>query len=522
VRRQKTAIKVVLIFCVGVGVGVAAWDAWKRYTAEPQGSAAWDTDVMPPRVEGRDAPVRRGSRVVWSDTVTSLRHSPLLAREALRVEFEPMLRRKYDLEKLDKVAGARKAGWKPGENDPFDYFHKPLKIGVEIDEQELLRRDETSIDPGGERRAAYFGALHSHTSYSDGEARPEDAFRMARDLGRLDFFAVTDHAEYWSGKDDRRWAAVRAAARRETSDRFVALAGFEYSNLWWGHYAVLNTEEYFAYNYLSWGVEPFYEWLRDPARREAFAIFAHPGFHFNHKGREHARYAFDPVLARRFVGIDVTQMGAWMPGVLGNGHGMSFYDEALTRGWTLGPMSAPDNHYANWGVRDAHRIGVLLPSLTQENLFDALRARRFYATTNENLQVAWGAWLRGGAWAPMGSSVARSSFAEDQWTFEFRFFDTMNKHVPRLFEVVVDEKVQGRLYYPISKTPPKKTGLEPVRVNLPPLTPGMAASVRVVIDGTRLAPSRAHRVYARFLQGRRGKHFTVTSPVWIQPAGEGE
>ena len=39
----------------------------------------------------------------------------------------------------------------------------------------------------------YFGNLHSHTSYSDGSGTPEQAYRHARDVARLDFLAITEH-----------------------------------------------------------------------------------------------------------------------------------------------------------------------------------------------------------------------------------------------------------------------------------------------------------------------------------------
>ena len=41
----------------------------------------------------------------------------------------------------------------------------------------------------------FFGNLHSHTSYSDGEGTPGETFAWARDTAGYDFYAVTDHAE---------------------------------------------------------------------------------------------------------------------------------------------------------------------------------------------------------------------------------------------------------------------------------------------------------------------------------------
>ncbi|HBF38652.1 MAG TPA: hypothetical protein DDW50_15205, partial [Firmicutes bacterium] len=41
----------------------------------------------------------------------------------------------------------------------------------------------------------YFGYLHAHTSFSDGSGTPEEAYQYAREIGKLDFFAITDHGE---------------------------------------------------------------------------------------------------------------------------------------------------------------------------------------------------------------------------------------------------------------------------------------------------------------------------------------
>lgn len=46
--------------------------------------------------------------------------------------------------------------------------------------------------PLGSQRV-FFGNLHAHTKYSDGSGTPADAFAQARNQGKLDFLAVTEH-----------------------------------------------------------------------------------------------------------------------------------------------------------------------------------------------------------------------------------------------------------------------------------------------------------------------------------------
>jgi hypothetical protein len=76
--------------------------------------------------------------------------------------------------------------------------------------------------PGG--MCPYYGDLHSHTSYSDGQATPLVAFETARANG-MDFFGITDHAFML---DDNEWADIKAQAQAASViDEFVAFGGFE-------------------------------------------------------------------------------------------------------------------------------------------------------------------------------------------------------------------------------------------------------------------------------------------------------
>ena len=93
----------------------------------------------------------------------------------------------------------------------------------------------------------FFGNLHSHTSYSDGQGIPEDAYRHARDVAGLDFLAVTEHnhraapsriedePSLYSGPSSL--SLIQTAARFMDEGTFVALYGQEFSSIGSGNHA---------------------------------------------------------------------------------------------------------------------------------------------------------------------------------------------------------------------------------------------------------------------------------------------
>ena len=90
-------------------------------------------------------------------------------------------------------------------------------------------------------KAFYFGNLHSHTAYSDGEGTPDEAFLWARDIAQYDFYAITDHAELLSAAE---WDDISIQADYYTLDgTFLAIRGFEWTHLN-GHICVYNTDSY--------------------------------------------------------------------------------------------------------------------------------------------------------------------------------------------------------------------------------------------------------------------------------------
>lgn len=263
----------------------------------------------------------------------------------------------------------------------------------------------------------YFGYLHSHSELSlDATGDAYEAYRTARDVAGLDFFALTDHAEFlviWPWDD--KWETLRDAA--DAADRpgtFAALWGFEWSNPVLGHVTVLNSES-FVTSLAPFGLGAFYAWLNTEAN--AFAVFNHPG-DFDFIGTEFYRFAHFPIAERQMTGIEVWNTNSGFDRYYYSGSWSSdppYYDGANQRGWRIAAAGGQDNHRADWGLTNDFRVGVLADDLTRERIAEAYLARRFYATEDSGLHLDFRS-----SGHPMGSRLTGlpRTFAVTAWDTE--------------------------------------------------------------------------------------------------------
>lgn len=287
------------------------------------------------------------------------------------------------------------------------------------------------------------GGLHTHTGYSDGVPgmRPADAYTRARDVERLDFFAVTEHSEAVDGPatlsegclpteggtiaecsladDDpteaaAKWDAQRRQATVESRPgTFTALRGFEWSSDVNGHSNV-----YFSRNYTQWlrdggnaTVEGFYRWLQTPAHLgggdDGLAVFNHPGDKtvcdvtgaddfipeacaLDPKANWND-FAYVPELDQQIVAIEAFNRKRSYDGLI---------TRALDKGWHLGVIGAEDIHGSNWGSTDYAKTVILASERTPAALKDAMAARRMYATLDSSIRIDFT-----GNGRPMGSRL---------------------------------------------------------------------------------------------------------------------
>jgi hypothetical protein len=236
----------------------------------------------------------------------------------------------------------------------------------------------------------YFGYLHAHSELSDGQGSPSLAYQTAR-INGLDFFGLTDHGEYliiWPW--DNKWEQlVTAAEKHYQPGDYVTLWGFEWSNPILGHVNVINTAD-FTNSIFVFRLIRLYDWIID--RPTAFALFDHPG-DYDFLSLEHSHLKPYPGVVPQIVGIELWNGSESFDSYYYDGNWfkflgfLSYWDLGNWRGWYLGAQGGQDNHSMDWGAKNDFRTAVLAESLTREEIIDAYRKRRFYATEDKDLYL---------------------------------------------------------------------------------------------------------------------------------------
>ena len=217
----------------------------------------------------------------------------------------------------------------------------------------------------------YSGELHAHTSDSDGVETVEEAYAYARDVAKLDFFAVTDHSNSFADEVYKGRHQTNAENFNDPG-KFVALYGYEQTyNISTGYFGHLNTINYPTLTKREMSLTDYYKTVgEDP---NAIIMFNHPCYRWGNF-LEYSFYSeeYDKV-------VDLAEI-----------KGKSYDEEyalSLTKGWHVSPMYNEDNHSANWGNAYEYCGYALAPSLTRQNIVEALKKNRTYTTTDKSLKI---------------------------------------------------------------------------------------------------------------------------------------
>ena len=261
----------------------------------------------------------------------------------------------------------------------------------------------------------YFGQLHSHTQYSDGAGSLENALAYIKalpDSANVDFVAFTDHSNYFdkSGAanpegalydmsqateySQETWKAYKdavAAFNADNAGSMVAIAGFEMT---WsggpGHINTFNTPGIVSRNNTTLnnktkdaGLQAYYKLLSQTEGIDSISQFNHPGTTF---GNFIDFGYWDAVVDTRMYMVEVGN-GEGQIGAGGYYPSYEQYIMALDKGWHVAPTNNQDNHKGRWGNANDARDVILTDDFTEDGIYEALRARRMYATEDKNLEL---------------------------------------------------------------------------------------------------------------------------------------
>ena len=279
-----------------------------------------------------------------------------------------------------------------------------------------------------------YANLHSQTRHSDGGAPldachgaqepqtapfgPIDAYQYAQDHG-LDALLTSEHNHMYDGSDGTNPAATpaettalyqtglaEAAAYTNAHPGFLALYGMEWGVISkGGHLNIFNSEQL-----LGWERNAQGELLADVETPKSdyaalYALMRARGWigQFNHPAQtgqflvdgQPLGYTQDGDAA--MVLCEVMNTSAFSTNDEETETRRSNYEAACNRalaaGYHVAFSSNQDNHCANWGASYGNRTAVLVIAdaanapLSREQLFEALRARRVFATMDKYAQL---------------------------------------------------------------------------------------------------------------------------------------
>lgn len=322
----------------------------------------------------------------------------------------------------------------------------------------------------------YYGVLHAHSvlspDFSPALSRtdliaavslsnpdrlqlangPLQAWTRAADAAKLDFLALTEHVH---GPEQGNlepcdhempadgYSLLLEAAEKMNNDparqgKFLAIPGMEWSSISSGNHINL----LFARNYVKSSIRNgdflglLDGYIRNPqfegGNADLLVQLNHPND--GDLDRSYGRRAFPATVAgeQQFVQTfgDVyfaiehinnsnhSNENTSEVNEHRDGDGLSFhYRSYLNMGLRLAPVGDHDNHRANWGRHTAARTGVWARELTKAGFVEAYKARRMFATEDNELAVAFRCgekWMGDSATVPANGALREFTVNIDQ------------------------------------------------------------------------------------------------------------
>ena len=267
----------------------------------------------------------------------------------------------------------------------------------------------------------YFGTLHSHSDYSDGNKdnpgyTPTNDYTYAMTAQCMDFLGISEHNHYSTANNPGNQislyhsGSVEADAFTASHSNFLALYGMEWGVISGGGHVVVygdgmddlfgwesgsggwgatnNYDVYVAKNDYT-GTSGLFKTINDYVAKNTFATLAHPN---PTDYGNIANTTYNTVADNAITGSAVESGPATSTNITYSNPGsslyyLSYFQTLLAKGYHLGPTMDHDNHNTTFGHTTYSRTAVLAPSLSKTDIISALRNMHFYATQDCDTKV---------------------------------------------------------------------------------------------------------------------------------------
>jgi hypothetical protein len=267
----------------------------------------------------------------------------------------------------------------------------------------------------------YFGTLHSHSDYSDGNQdhpgyTPTDDYNYAMTAQCMDFLGISEHNHYSTANNPGNQIAnyhsgsVEANTFTAAHSNFLALYGMEWGVISGGGHVVVygdgmddlfgwesgsggwgSTNNYDVYVAKSdyTGPNGLFKTINDYSAKNTFATLAHPN---SSDYNNIANTAYNAMADNAITGSAVESGPATSTNTTYSNPAspmsyLWYFQTLLAKGYHLGPVVDHDNHNTTFGHTTYSRTAVLAPSLTKTDIIKAYRDMHFYATQDCDSKV---------------------------------------------------------------------------------------------------------------------------------------
>lgn len=254
----------------------------------------------------------------------------------------------------------------------------------------------------------YYGNLHSHSSYSDGNQdntnlTPADDYAYAKDALCMDFLGISEHNHYSYPRNpgmhvaDYQLGIQQAKTFTDNNTDFLAMYGMEFGVIDnGGHVVIYGIDSLFGWEtlvgspnydifigkYDYTGVNGLFNTVNRFVSNNAFAYCAHPNDsdYGNILGIDYQAFIDSALIGSALENgpafSDATNYHDY-PSTMSY---LSYFKGLLAKGYHIGPTMDHDNHNYTFGRTARSRLVVMSPSLSKDDFMASMRSLNFYAT----------------------------------------------------------------------------------------------------------------------------------------------